>query len=163
MRKYLLPTLATMSAACLCFVLATPHPTQAQGTRDQPVNIRSINGVAPVSAICDDPSKISSVNINLTAGTGNTEIVPLSGSTLIYVCSFAFIIGGADGTQWIYGTGTACGTGETDLATFNFAAAGDGIAMANQQPMFKAPAGKALCVERTNSVTLSGFVSYVQQ
>jgi hypothetical protein len=130
----------------------------------QPMNVAQVGGVAPIAAICNDESKISSVNINLTATTGNTEIVALSGSTVIYVCGYQLIVGGADGTQWITGTGTACATGETDKATFNFAAAGDGIAAGNAGYMiFKTAAGGALCVERTNSVTLSGIVSYVQQ
>lgn len=137
-------------------------PVHAQFTAT-PTDVKLVNGAAPPAAICDDPSKVTSVNINLTASTGNSQIVALSGSTVIYVCSFALIVGGADGTQWISGTGAACATGETDKATFNFAAAGDGIAMANQQPLFKTAAGEALCVERTNSVSLSGFASYVQQ
>ena len=130
----------------------------------QAVNVTKVNGSAPIAAICNDESKISSVNINLTGATGNTEIVALSGSTVIYVCGFSLIVGGADGTQWITGTGSACGTGETDKATYNFAAAGDGVVAGNAGYMiFKTAAGGALCVERTNSVTLSGIVSYVQQ
>ncbi len=149
-------------------VLLLPALAQAQQTTPAPVLLAGF-GTTPdtvtafPAAICDDPSKLTTVNINLSAGTGNTEIVALSGSTQIYICSFVLIVGGADGTQIIYGTGSACATGETDVATFNFAAAGDGVAMANAQPIFHLPAGKAGCVERTNSVTLSGFWTYVQQ
>lgn len=130
----------------------------------QPVNIARIGGQAPVTAICDDPSKVTSANINLGAGTGNTEIVALSGSTVIYVCGFTLMVGGADTTQWITGTGSACASGETDKETFDFAADGDGIAVPNAgHVQFKTAAGGALCVERTASVSLSGRVTYVQQ
>src|SRR5262245_15547198 len=84
----------------------------------QPVNVAAVNGSTPVSAICDDPAKVTSANINLGAGTGNTEIVALSGSTIITVCDYFIQVGGADGTQWIMGTGSACATGETDKQTF---------------------------------------------
>jgi hypothetical protein len=135
-------------------------PSRAQ----QPVNVSQVGGLSPVAAICDDPSKIASVDINLGAGTGNTEIVALSGSTVIYVCGFLLQVGGADGTQWITGTGSACATGETDKATFKFVADGDGAVWSGGGGViFKTAAGGALCVERTNSVALVGVVSYVQQ
>lgn len=131
----------------------------------QPVNVLQVNSATPPMSICENGAQVSSFNINLSAGTGNTEIVALSGSNVIYVCGFALIVGGADGTQWITGTGTACATGETDKATFNFAAAGDGIALSggNNGQMFATAAGGALCLERTNSVTVSGIVWYVQR
>jgi hypothetical protein len=130
----------------------------------QPINVAQVGGASPVQSICDDAAKTTSININLTAGTGNTEIVPLSGTTVIYVCAYKLIVGGADGTQWIYGTGTACATGETDLDTSNFSAAGDGAGETGggNLVLFRAPSGKALCIERTNSVTLSGRVTYAQ-
>ena len=130
----------------------------------QPVNISQIGGASPVEAICDDPSKVNSAEIELTAGTGNSEIVALSGSTVIYVCGYVLMVGGADTTQWINGTGSACATGETDEVTFDFAADGDGISVPNGgHVQFKTDAGDALCVERTSSVALSGSVTYVQQ
>jgi hypothetical protein len=128
------------------------------------VDIHSISGSTPAAAICDDPSKVTTFNINLGAGTGNTELVALNGSDLIYVCSFVYTTGGADTPQLIYGTGTACATGETDLMTLNLAAAGDGIVENGGGAVItKAPAGNALCLERTNSVTAMGRLGYVRQ
>jgi hypothetical protein len=127
-------------------------------------NISQIGGVSPTSAICDDPAKVTHVNVNLSAGTGNTELVALDGSDLIYVCSYVLIAGGADDTQIIRGTGAACATGETDIQTFDFTADGDGaVENGGGSTIFTVPAGNALCVERTNSVSLKGRVSYVQQ
>jgi hypothetical protein len=128
------------------------------------VDVASIAGAAPAAAICDDPSKVTTFNINLGAGTGNTELVALNGSDLIYVCSFVYTTGGADTPQLIYGTGTACATGETDLMTLNLAAAGDGLVENGGGAVItKAPAGNALCLERTNSVTAMGRLGYVRQ
>ena len=128
------------------------------------LNISQIGGASPVTARCDDTAKVTSANINLTAGTGNTEIVALSGSTVIYVCGYVLMVGGADATQWITGTGTACATDETDKVSFNFAANGDGISVASGgHVQFKTAAGGALCVERTSSVALTGSVTYVQE
>lgn len=159
-----------MKRAIILFaLLLLPTLAQAQQTTPAPVLFAgfgtSPDNVTPFpAAICDDPSKIASQNINLSAGTGNTEIVALSGSTTIFVCGWTLIVGGADGTQWITGTGSACATGETDKFTFNFTAAGDGDDKTNAgHVQFKTAAGGALCVERTNSVTLSGGVTYVQQ
>jgi hypothetical protein len=75
-----------------------------------------------------------------------------------------FTTGGADTPQLIYGTGTACATGETDLMTLNLAAAGDGLVENGGGAVItKAPAGNALCLERTNSVTAMGRLGYVRQ
>lgn len=135
-----------------------------QGLQQQ--NIAAIGGNPPAKAICDDPDKVTSANINLSAGTGDTEIVAASGTTTITVCSYVLIAGGADDVQWIVGsdgTGT-CDTSETDKVTFDFTADGDGVAISGGNGgLFKTPAGGELCVERTNSVSLKGSVTYVQQ
>lgn len=127
-------------------------------------NVAQVGGATPISAICDDPAKGTTVNINLGAGTGNTELVALSGSTVIYVCGWQLQASAADVPQWISGTGTACATGETDKVTFRITADGDGsLGGFGIQWLFKTAAGEALCVERTASVALYGFVKVVQQ
>lgn len=155
MRTRILLALFVMSSAA---ILASVVFAQ------QPINVAQVNGATPVQAICDDPAKVTSANINLGAGTGNTEIVALSGTTVIYVCAYFIQVGGADGTQWITGTGSACASGETDKQTFKFTADGDGaVDNGGGMPLFKGAAGDALCVERTSSVALVGRVTYVQQ
>lgn len=117
------------------------------------------------AAACDDPARVSSVNVSLTAGTGNTELVALTASQIVYVCGFSLFAGGDSDVILSYGTGTACGTGNTDLATFGFTStAGLGIAVANGgAAQMKTATSNALCVERGSSVTLKGFVAYVKQ
>lgn len=128
---------------------------------------RRVNAYGAQWAIGDlcGSDAVQSADINLSAGTGNTEIVALSGSTVIYVCGFNWTVGGDATVQWITGTGTACATGETDKETFTTSATiGYGIANPNNGSVqFKGAAGEALCVERSASVALTGRVTYVQR
>lgn len=111
---------------------------------------------------CADHARVTSAVIN-TASSGNVEIVALSGSTLIYVCGYSLVVDSAVDVQFIQGTGTACATDETDLTgPWGFSANG-GITQANSGAVqFKAPAGKALCIENSGAVQVSGHVTYVQ-
>lgn len=128
------------------------------------INISQVGGAAPAAAICDDPAKVLFANINEGAATGNTQHVALDGSDLIYVCAIKLQAGGASLVQLIYGTGTACATGETDIDTFEAFAAGEGyVESGGGSPLFVVPAGNALCSERGSSVTLRGRITYVQQ
>ena len=117
------------------------------------------------AAACDDPARVTSANVSLTAGTGNTELVPLTASQTVFVCGFSLFAGGDSDVIFSYGTGTACATGNTDLATLGLTStAGLGIAVANGgAAQFKTAASNALCVERGSSVTLKGYVAYVKQ
>src|SRR3990167_5129306 len=57
----------------------------------------------------------SSVAID-TATSGNVELVALTAAQRVYVCGFAFESDTLTTTvQFVYGTGTACDTGETNL------------------------------------------------
>ena len=111
---------------------------------------------------CADHARISSVAIN-TSTSGNVQLVALNGSDLIYVCGYSVVAGAATGVQFIYGTGTACATGETDITgVWSFAANG-GITQANAGvPQFIAPAGNALCVENSGANSIQGHVTYVR-
>lgn len=79
---------------------------------------------------CADHARITTAAIS-TSSSGNVQIVALNGSDLIYVCGYSVVAGAATGVQLIYGTGTACATGETDLTgVWSFAANG-GITQSN--------------------------------
>ena len=113
-----------------------------------------------VFAPCADGTLTESININLSAGTGNTEIQALESGVRIYVCGWKLIAGGAAVIKWIYGTGSACATGEQPRATLRAFAAGDGEAVGNSDGVvFTAPVSNALCVDRDTSVTLDGHVT----
>jgi hypothetical protein len=112
---------------------------------------------------CQDHARVTSVAID-TSTSGNVQLVALNGSDLIYICGYSVVVGStATAVQLIYGTGTACATGETDLTgPWPFAANG-GITQANAgSPQFVVPAGNALCVELSAANPITGHVTYVR-
>ena len=96
-----------------------------------------------------------------TATTANNELVALAAGKRVYVCG-AFLDNdtATTGLQFIYGTGTACATNETDItgvltvATFDLDNGG--------ASHFVTAAGTALCLELSTNTQVNGFVSYVQ-
>ncbi len=116
------------------------------------------SGANMVGLIQADASKAISVASNTIL-----ELVALSGSTKIYVTSFDFISAGTANVKLVYGTGTNCGTGTTDLTGLYPLTAQAGIAKGNGLgPVLVVPAGNALCISDSASVQISGSVSYTQ-
>lgn len=105
----------------------------------------------------------SSVAIS-TASSGNTQLVALTSGMTIYVCGYMMVGAGAVDAQIIYGTGSACATGETDLTgAMSIAAAGGG--MGDSSPFWrglKTAASNALCIELSAAVQVSGILYYTQ-
>ena len=111
---------------------------------------------------CMDHDRITSAAIN-TASSGNVQIVALAASQIIYVCGYSIIADAAVDTQFVYGTGTACDTGETDLTGIWGLGANGGITQSNGGAVqFKTAAANALCIENSGTVQVSGHVTYVQ-
>lgn len=114
-----------------------------------------------------------SVPVNITTVT-TTQLVPLSGTTSIYICGGTLTISPsattADSATLEYGTGTNCGTGTTAL-TGAFGA-GDltttappiVVSLDSSGVVAAAPAGKALCLlSAGGTVNIQGIISYIQQ
>lgn len=104
----------------------------------------------------------SSVAIN-TASSGNTQLVALQSSQQVRVCGYNFIAGGDVDVQLIFGTGTACATGETDLTGPYDLTTNSGIVV--QSPYWTgmaSDASEALCIELSGAVQVSGVLFYTQ-
>jgi hypothetical protein len=132
------------------------------GGQQRAVPVNSAN-VEYTPSPCSVDSLIQNVKID-TASAGNVQLVAISGSTVVTVCSYKVVASGATAFQLIYGTGTACATGETDhegpmLLTTNSGVrdSGDG------NKLFAGSAGAALCLENSNAIQVSGNVRFVQQ
>lgn len=103
----------------------------------------------------------SSAVVNVTAGN-TTEIVALSGSTVIRVCSVAISMSAAGTAQFIYGTGSNCAgspaniTGAIPLATGTPLAWGGGSGS-----IFRGAAANALCVAAVTG-NVVGVISYAR-
>lgn len=106
---------------------------------------------------------VQSVPIS-TNTSGNVQLVALSGSTVVYVCGWDVMAAGTVNVQLVYGTGSACGTGETDLTGTYQLTTQTGIARSNGGAVqTKTAAGNALCVELSGAVQIDGMVTYVQR
>jgi hypothetical protein len=122
---------------------------------------QSPNGGNP----CQNPSATIVGISGATSGTSSVQLVALSGSTKIYVCSMA--ITGISGTsptfKLQYGTGSACGTGTVGIVgpwttaantIYNFGGANFAVT----------PAGQALCYLQSGTTPVSQYnITYVQQ
>lgn len=130
------------------------------------VNISQIGGVAPASTKCDDSSKRLSGTIS-TSSSGNTELVALTSSQVIYLCDYDIDVVDDTVIQIIYGTGTACATGETDLFTHRFVVSTtDTIGIVKSGGGFqltKTAASNALCIENSAAVQIDINFTYVKE
>jgi len=107
----------------------------------------------------------SSAFLNMTTAT-TTQIVALSGSTHVYVCSYAIHVGGAADVKLVSGTGSNCATSQADTSTtYDFAVADAGINRAGAGGGVVSrtnDAGDALCVTSSAAVDVDVEVSYAQ-
>lgn len=132
----------------------------------------------PVSAAaaldpCLNPS-IAKANaiINITTAA-TTQLVALSASTIVYVCSINMtisqVVTTANTIKFVYGTGASCGTGTTDITgAFGSGGVTAGLPLVVNAgyggTVFKNIAGNALCATTTigASAFFTGVLSYVQ-
>ncbi len=108
-------------------------------------------------------SCVSSAVVNVTAGN-TTEIVALTASQVIRVCGFSVSMSLTGSAQWVYGTGTNCGSGTTNLT-------GD-VPLLTATPwtyggnsaagsVIRGASANALCLKATTGNVI-GVVSYVK-
>jgi len=106
---------------------------------------------------CDQSVPIS------TAASGLTQLVPLLSGRAIDVCGYVVVGTTAVNIKFSYGTGSACGTGTTDLTgALPVAANGGAVAPLGLAPWFTAPLGQALCISLSGAVQTSGHLTYRQ-
>lgn len=112
---------------------------------------------------CQSPTATLAAVAGATSGTAAVQLVALSGTTKIYICTVN--ITGISGTtptfSLKYGTGSACATGGvTILGPWTTAA---NTVYSFNQP-FVTPAGQALCYIDTGTTPIQNYaISYVQQ
>lgn len=116
----------------------------------------SISGGTP-PIVCNASAVID------TAAAGNVQLVALTATQTIYVCAYTMVADGTVAVQFIYGTGTACATGEIDLTgpmafvVNSGASAGSGTGV-----LFQTAVSNALCIELSAAVGIRGSVSYTK-
>jgi hypothetical protein len=121
---------------------------------------KSPNGNNP----CQNSSATLASLSGTTSGTAAVQLIALSGSTKIYICSLSVI--GVSGTtptfSLVQGTGSNCATGQSVLQTAWTTAAGTLYAFAN--PVAVSVAGNAVCYLDTGTTPVQRYtLTYVQQ
>jgi hypothetical protein len=125
----------------------------------------SITNIAGASDPCQDVSalKVSAV-VNISTAT-TTQIVPVSGSTIVYVCGYSLqTVSGTTPTLYFeYGTGGSC-TGTTALTGTFTGAALQTFTYGPGETIMKTPASNGLCIVSAGTTpNIQGIVTYVQQ
>lgn len=139
----------------ILWALLVPTIAHAQG----PVAVCYINAQGGCTPAVQ---ATNSAKIAISSAT-TTEIVALITSKNIFVTSWDGVSSAAGTFKWVYGTGTACATGTTDLTgTYAFGAStvvtkGDGLG-----PILIVPRGNALCATSASTINIQGSVSYAQ-
>lgn len=98
--------------------------------------------------------------VNVAPGT--TQLVALSGSTVIRICSIGLTESLAGTAKFVYGTGANCGTGTTDITAAMVLATNEfmGLSAANGS-LFRGLAANAVCLTSVTG-TITGWISYTQ-
>lgn len=136
----------------------------------------SINSPIPLGGnrigyVSDDPcSQLVKTNLPISfQTTSSTQLIALSGSTKIYVCSLSLIASAATVFSITGGTGSACGTpaaliGTTVAAHGLSLPATGGLTLGNGAGTVAVTGvGSELCIVQTGAGDLSGNLTYVQQ
>lgn len=101
---------------------------------------------------------------------GNTELVAISGSTVVYVCGYIITTSQttAVNVRLVRGTGTACATNETSMTPTYVLQAPASVGPTGITSMIgghtghKTAAGDALCIETNQAVAVQAEVWYAQ-
>lgn len=145
-------------------VLHQRQDTPATTSADGDYTTAKVNqyGHQFTAALCNDPALTTTVAITGTIN-GNSELVALTSNQTIYLCGYNFIAGGTANVRLVYGTGTACATGETGITGLYPLIAQTGInAGFGGAVIAKAAISNAVCIETSASITVGGMVQYVK-
>jgi hypothetical protein len=116
-----------------------------------------------VASICNDPTLTQSVPVSQSALNGNAEVVGLTASQTIYVCGFSLMSSANANLRFVYGTGSACATGETAITGAYPLLANQGLVHANAGAIqFKTASANALCIETSAAANIAGVVTYAK-
>lgn len=142
------------AVALACALLSTPAAAQ----------IVSYTSMSPEGARITVPGIQASGSKKVSISTATTtEVIALVTGKPIYITSFGIHSAGTTTTKFVYGTGTNCGTGTTDLTDVFDLTASDGMVLGNGTGMvLYVPPGNAFCVTNTAAVHVGGSVSYAQ-
>lgn len=92
-----------------------------------------------------------------------TQVIAANGSKKTFITYAKIRAGGAANVNLVYGTGTNCGTGTTDLTDAEPLTASDGwVGGSGLGPILTVPASQAVCLKSDAAVTVTTLLSYTQ-
>lgn len=104
----------------------------------------------------------ATVAISVSTAT-TTQLVALASGQVIHVTSLSVVAGGTGNIRFVYGTGSNCGTGTTNLTGDYPLVANAGLSLGSGLgPALFVPAGNALCVTTSAAVAMGGHVTHTQ-
>jgi hypothetical protein len=112
--------------------------------------------VASDSGVCN-PKDTAQFPISVSA-SGNTELVALTAGQTIYICDVVLSANGTVTATLIYGTGTACGTGETSMLPQDLTAQVGYTGSFGGR--LKGAAANAVCIDLSGAVAVKGVITY---
>ena len=98
--------------------------------------------------------------VTVTAGA-TTQIVALSGSTVIRVCSIHIGISATGTYSFVQGTGSNCATGTATIIPATSLITGNVVTANDQGGLFQSGSGNALCIAAVTG-NVQAFVRYAQ-
>lgn len=125
-----------------------------------PVNT---NGVTSSGARGSIVQADGSVPIAMTTAT-TTQLVALTSGQKIYIMAWDATAAGTTNFKLVTGTGTNCGTGQSDLTgNYNWIAQAGIAKGSGLGPVIVVPTGQAVCATNSAGVTVSGSLAYTKQ
>ena len=130
-----------------------PSAGNAGGVATSNVNVNQIGG-APASG-CTNQALFN------LSGSGNSQIIALSGTTSVRICHISFSTTASEDVKLTQGTGANCGGATADLTGLYKSV----LALAlnfDSAALLTGTSGDAICINQSNSQALGGIVIYAQ-
>lgn len=144
---------ALVSSAVAQNAYVTPGGATAQAYE---VLCLSLSG----NAIPCNPSGLPAV-INVSAATTAQLIAAPSATQYINIAAWDFVAGGTTTVTLVYGTGTACATGQGNVTgPYGLTAQSGQVKGGGFGYFAQLPLGNALCITNSAAIQVSGTVSY---
>lgn len=146
-----------MKKFILSFLLLCSLALPSYGQSTQQLCYTS-DGANCIQAVASYKSKAIAVSSATTA-----ELIAASTGKTIYISNWNVVSSAAGTFKFVYGTGTNCGTGTTDLTgaytfgTSTVVSVGNGLGV-----VIAVPPSNALCITSTSTVNAQGSISYSQ-
>ena len=104
----------------------------------------------------------SSAMLSMSTAT-TTQVVALSAGKSIYICGFVVNAGGTTTARLVQGSGTNCGTGQSNLTpAFNLISGANVTLGSAVGQVLKGNSGSALCVTNSAAIALNVLIIYTQ-